>query len=105
MARIVCPQCRTASTVPDSYLGRKVRCKACNTPFAAADTQSVTAAVPPPLPASAAVTVVARRVGAGPGASGLWAIVAVLAFILPVAGAGVFVALHWGDQRGGGGGG
>jgi len=113
MAKILCPKCCTVSSVPDTYLGRKVRCKVCNEPFVAAGggaavettAQAVTATTPA-VPAAkatatkspAAVNVTARRVGGtrGPGARTAWLLAAFVAFVGPVAAAGVFVALNWG---------
>src|SRR4029450_5060903 len=76
MAKVQCPnpQCRKVSSFPDAHLGRKARCKNCNTLFTtvAIDSHAPTAEAPPSVAAQAGastsvVTVVARRVG-GPAA-------------------------------------
>jgi hypothetical protein len=127
------PACKTVSALPDAYLGRKVRCKACQTVFLATPLDGVSAA-PRSTADSGVITVVARRVGTaaapgtrsdilgqatmvtpgGPspsppvaprraGCAALWVVLGVAALLMPVAGAGAFVALNWlsGRDRGG----
>jgi hypothetical protein len=113
MAKAVCPKCNKVATVPDKFVGRKVVCRICETAFlveapAVEVTPVITAAAPP---ASAGViTVVARRVGQGketmladgtPAAPrnsclslAVLIVAAGLALVLPVAGAGAFVAFN-----------
>jgi hypothetical protein len=120
MARAVCPnpECQTVSPVPDTFLGRKVTCKKCKTAFVVTATVEITVDARPIT--SELLTVVARRVGAKNGAAKetmladaapakssamtpLWAatlMAAVVVLVLPVSGAGLFVAFHnWGKNR------
>jgi hypothetical protein len=129
MATIQCPnpQCKTKSTVADGLLGKKVRCKICDTPFVASAVtgESVTAAPPqragpgpklktstgtvaavPTVPAAPAapLAVVVRRTGDGTaGGSTIWCVAALLAFVLPITAAVTFVALNWKAEVGEGG--
>ncbi len=119
MATIQCPnpQCKTKSSVPDTHLGKKVRCKICNTPFVASAVpgeavttrpaqgagpgpklRTVTATVPAPPAVPVAVTV--RRVAGAPaGGSAFWCLAALLAFVVPITAASTFAILNWKNDR------
>jgi hypothetical protein len=124
-----CANCFNVSPIPDKFLGRKIRCKNCGAEFVATPMKipaadGVTPAAKPTDGAgpvtktvdqsgrqsarsttsssnAAAVTVVARRVRPAPKAQGspVWLFVAVLALVLPVAGAGGFAAKNWDPGR------
>jgi hypothetical protein len=97
------PACGKQSQVPDQFVGRRVRCKNCDTEFVAGARQGnasrITAAPPAAKtatpPAAKVVRVAARRRDEGrPGGFG-WLLAAFAAFLLPVVAAGGFVALKW----------
>jgi hypothetical protein len=105
-AKIQCPACKTVSSLPDAYLGRKVKCKACGGQFTAAAQEGLRSAeAVGPAAVSGVVTVVARRVvAAGPSAPvrpasragwrrAAW--LAGLALFLPLAAAAVVAAVFW----------
>jgi hypothetical protein len=118
MAKAVCPKCGKVSMVADQFAGRKMVCKICETAFvvpasvnvAPAGITAAAAVTPAPRQTSGGViTVVARRVGQGKdtmladgtpaaGPSTLsWVVLALvggLALLLPVLGAGAFVAIN-----------
>jgi hypothetical protein len=126
MAKAVCPKCGKVSMVADQFAGRKMVCKICETAFvvpasvnvAPAGITAAAAVTPAPRQTGGGViTVVARRVGQGKetmrpdgrpagGTSALaWvvlALVAGLALLLPVMGAGGFVAYSVITRNGGG---
>ena len=100
--KIQCPDCKTASTIPDTYLGRKLKCKNCGGQFTATSQEGLRSAeAAGPSAGAGVVTVVARRVGATsaaaepPPARGrrLW--VAGLALFVPAAVAVVVAAVLW----------
>src|SRR5262249_45227104 len=103
-AKVQCPECNAISPIPDNVLGRKVRCKNCKAEFVATAREGIKTSrdkpleIPPEDP-GAVITVVARRIGgkAANTAAGspLWLAVALLALLLPIAGAGAFAALKW----------
>ncbi len=114
MARTRCPQCNTASPLPDIHLGKKVRCKKCANVFVAqADVSpagsvvaggnttaglSVLANQSASTETANIATVVAKPVNepasAGLGPALAWVAV-LLAFALPVSGASWFVLRNW----------
>jgi hypothetical protein len=109
MAKVTCPNpnCRTVSTVPEQYLGRKVACKQCHTQFVAVAAN----AGPTVMNASrtdtgTAIRVVARRSAARPTTgSGMlwgaaWLMVGVIGLVIPIVAAGTFVFFHWVGKRG-----
>lgn len=113
MAKIVCsnPGCKTAARVPDTHIGRKVRCKVCKTVFIAIPVAGVAStATAVPAGGGSPVTVKARRVGlresvattADPapaprraGCAALWLVLAVAGLVLPLGAAGGYVARQW----------
>jgi predicted Zn finger-like uncharacterized protein len=65
MARVVCPNCQAGYNVPDELLGKTVRCKGCQQPFAAqaASAGAAVTATPPAAPRAG----IQQRPAASPG--------------------------------------
>lgn len=109
---VTCPKCQKQSNVPDSSVGRRIRCSGCQAIFLAADDNAAPPsppppqrrAGPPPLPPqyeqdetfeepAAEATPAPTRPAAPPSRFGYWLAV-VLVGLLMVAG-GIFAAVYF----------
>lgn len=84
-----CPHCGTGFQLPDNLLGKRVKCRKCNTAFDAHLLPgNISSSLPPPLPGSDIPVVVARRIDPVPKANRWmhpgWLVGAFVALIVPI---------------------